>query len=278
MVHRLEARIAFRKVEAGEHVEARPGLRGLGAAELQELREAQAGEPHAEGGKPGCAGQGGKDRAGTEGADDFVVADVEHDHVGPADPEIAGDVDEDGRIDGGHGGVDDFIAVFAVHFAEQFFEQAGRAEFQQGVALGGGFAQHGDADESRGLVAFDGDGGGVAREFGGEEAIAVERIVHPGGFTCDGCGPEEGNGPADVRQPQGAFEEGQREERRKEGQGEFRGEGFSAGHGAGSCGFAVVLAGRPRRARALSRFRRASAWSGRSRSTASKWGMASDQR
>lgn len=93
-----------------------------------------------------------------------------------------------------------------IHGTKHFFEEAGGAKFEEGVALGGGFAEDNDAEQAGGLFPLDCNGRWIAREFGRKEAIAVEGVVDPGRGVLDGGREEERRGQADMGEAQEALD------------------------------------------------------------------------
>ena len=119
-----------------------------------------------------------KNRAGSERADHFVVAHVDHPDVAPGAGAVARDGQDDVGVDAGHGGVHHLEARARIAQTQHRFEHAGQARARLRIAVGGGFAEDKNPHRALGPGPRDGYGMRGARPACAEKAPAKLIVLH----------------------------------------------------------------------------------------------------
>ena len=123
-----------------------------------------------------------KDRSGAERPDDFIVPQINHPDVRAGFLAVAGQGQDDVRIDAGHGGVHHFEFLVGMAQLKHGLQHAGQPETRLRIAKSGGSAKDKNPNRVGRFLARDGSRDRLAGRARAEKSPAKLVVLHEGRF------------------------------------------------------------------------------------------------
>ena len=167
---------------------------------------------------PGCALL--ENRSGSVGTDHLVVAGVDHEDIDAFSGQLFGDIRDNRRTDGGHGGIDYFVTPRFARSVEDFVQGPRQTELDERITHGRRFAEYGHTLHPGWLVPIDDDRRRTARHKRLEKAVAVELVGSPDLPLADLIRDQKRSGVPPCECAASELKRAQQQQRRKDNQGE----------------------------------------------------------